>query len=236
MGEEILVLVLKLVCVDSNRNHFSIDDLAVLQCISSTVKQHTCNILASTECHERVCQNTLGLLGYHNDKPVNKLRLRATQEDLPIHAEVMLRTFIQTKRFLASQDKVAKEKFIDMINEFTSQTALKSFTPSHTWTNAMGTETIIFLMTLVDNKSAEMRLLGCYYIFYFIMHHYNQKKRSLSGCILNNVSFRDIVIDKTNELRKDLRNTISRMPFGFTEKLMRILSYVNTRLSKLNGP
>jgi hypothetical protein len=235
MGEEVLVLVLKLTCVDSNRNHFTINDLALLQCVSSTVKENACNIRSSTECHEKVCQNTLGLLGYGNTKPVKKLRLHASEEDLPIHGDVMLRTFIQTKRFLASQDKVTKEKFINMINEFTSETALKSFTPSHSWSNDSSTSTIRFLMDLANNKVVEMRLLGCYYTFYFIMHLYNQKKRSLSGCILSNASFRDIVIDKTNKIRKDLRNTISRMPFGFIEKLMRILSYVNTRLSKLNG-
>lgn len=235
MGEEVLGLVLKLTCVDSNRNHFTLDDLAVLQCVSTSVRTKTYDILENTVCQEQVCLNTLVSLGYHNTKPMNKLRFHSTEGDLPIHGAVMLRTFIQTKRFLAcdTSDKVIKEKFVDTINEFTSHTALKTFTPSHTWTNAIGKETILFLMTLVDNKSTEMRLLGCYYIFYFIMHHYNQKKRSLNGCVLNNASFRKIVIDKTNELRKDLRNTISMMPFGFNEKLLRILSYVNTRLIKI---
>lgn len=235
MDEEVLGLVLKLARVDSNRNHFTLDDLAVLQCVSTSVRTKAHDILENTLCQEQVCSNTLVLLGYHNSKPMKKLRFRSTEGELPIHGEIMLRTFIQTKRFLASgiSDQVIKDKFVNYINEFTSKTALKTFTPSHTWTNAMGKETILFLMTLVDNKTVEMRLLGCYYIFYFIMHHYNQKKRSLNGCVLNNANFRDIVIDKTNELRKDLRNTISMMPFGFIEKLLRILSYVNTRLMKI---
>lgn len=235
MGEEVIGLVLKLARVDSNRNHFTLDDLAVLKCVCKSIRTKTRDILENTLCQEQVCSNTLVSLGYYNSKPMNKLRFRPTEGDLPIHGEIMLRTIIQTKRFLTSDtsDKVIKENFVNTINEFTSKTALKTFTPSHTWTNAIGKETILFLMTLVDNKSTEMKLLGCYYIFYFIMHHYNQKKRSLSGCVLNNANFRDIVIDKTNELRKDLRNTISMMPFGFIEKLLRILSYVNTRLMKI---
>jgi hypothetical protein len=188
-----------------------------------------------------VWKNTSRFLGFRDDKTIETLRITNDKKEakhLPIHAKVMLRTLIHTRRFLAGDisDKVAKEKFINMMNEFTSQTALNTFTPSHSWSNDIIPHTIRFLMELANNKFVEMRLLGCYYTFYFIMHLYNQKKRSLSGCILSNASFRDIVIDKTNEVRNDLRNTISRMPYGFIEKVIRILSYVNTRLSKLNGP
>lgn len=54
MGEDMLVLVMKMARVEPARNKFGIDDCAILKCVSKSVKEQANDILSNKDCVEKV--------------------------------------------------------------------------------------------------------------------------------------------------------------------------------------
>lgn len=253
MGEDMLVLVMKMARVEPARNKFGIDDCAILKCVSKSVKEQANDILSNKDCVEKVWRNTMVFLGYRDDTIAKQLGIdtlthcqgiipkkyakdpNETKEDrILFHPEVVMNTFIRTRRLLfaieRSKSSKPQQKLVELLNELTSKVATNAFLPRYRWTFSSQVLTMRALLNLCEGGGKEMKMLGCFFAFYFIsncmkFHHHQDS-------ILGQIKFRNIVIAKADNIKTDLRNGISMMPYGFTEKIMRCLAHTSSKLKK----
>lgn len=256
MGEDMLVLVLKFARVNEERNRLGVDDYAVLQCVSKSVANAAKDIVEEKDCIQKAWRNTAFSLGYDSDFAIRSLGLgelphcrgdipkkgaknnmpqdkpKVTDDTLLVNSEIVLRTFIKARRLLSTMDynSVSKKKLVQLLNELTSKVAQDTFLSPWRWSFGSQSKTIRALMNLFESRFIEMRVLGCYFAFYFIS--LGLKLRNVPDNILSQIRFREVVIAKTASVREDLRNDITKMPFGFTEKIIRMLSMINNKLRK----
>lgn len=256
MGESILVLVLKLASVDEDRNRLGIEDYAVLQCVSKSVAKEAKDITDCKECMQKAWMNTAFFLGYDSDFAMRSLGLTCsthclggksdktatssttsntskTSNELVVDGMIVLKTFIKTRRllFTLESDETSKHKLVSLLNELTSKIAHDTFSPSWEWSIGSQTKTISSLINLHSSRCIELRVLGMFFTFYFISLILKDK-RLKTTCILANQGFRETAIAQSFRLRADLRNQITMLPFGFTEKFIRTLTFINGNLQK----
>lgn len=256
MGEDILVLALKLASVNEDRNRLGIEDYAVLQCVSKSVAKEAKDITECKECMQKAWMNTAFFLGYDSDFAMRSIALdysthylggksdktasssatsttSKTSNELVVDGVVVLRTFIRIRRLLLTleSDKTSKVKLVSLLNELTSKIAKDTFSPSWDWSIDSQTKTVRSLLNLHSSRCIELRVLGMFFTFYFISLILKDK-RLKTTCILANQGFRETVIAQSFRLRADLRNQITMLPFGFTEKFIRTLTFINGNLKK----
>lgn len=255
MGEDLLVLVMKMARVEPARNKFSIDDCAILKCISKSVQEQSNDILSNKDSLGTVWRNTLVHLGYNNNEAIlqqiglNTLTqcpsitqkknakdpVENSKEDrILFHPEVVIRTFIRTKRLLLAMEKSnsikPQHKLVALLNELTSKVATNAFLPRHLWTLSSQWMTMRALLNLCEGPCKEMKMLGCFFAYHFLSNCLKIRHRPDS--LLSQARFRHVVIAKADEIKYDLRNGISMLPYGFTEKIMRCLSHTSSALRK----
>lgn len=263
MGEDMLVLVLKLARVNEERNRLGVDDYAVLQCVSKNVAAAAKDIVDNKECVQKAWRNTAFFMGYDSDFAIKSLGLgqlahcrgeiprkgakakairtstNDTQDvekaDLLVNAEVVLRTFIRVRRLLYTiniEDRrsCSKTKLVELVNELTSKVAQNIFVPQWQWSISSQCKTIKALMNLVETRITELRVLSCFFTFYFIS--LSLKLGNVPDNILSHRSFRDVVIARTASAKDELRNKITMVPFGFSEKMIRLMTTINSKLRK----
>lgn len=257
MGEDFLVLVLKLARVNEDRNRLGIDDYAVLQCVSKGVAKEAKDIIDNNDCMQKAWRNTAFFLGFDSDFAIKTLNggehlphcrsdmkyakkhttgkikeLLSINDELVVDAKIVISMFIKTRRLLYTLEtrKPSKGKLVQLLNELTSKIAQDTFSLPATFTISSQSKTIRSLMNLLDSRLIEMRVLACFFTFYFISLCLKIKNKQDS--ILNNQGFRNTVIAKVASIKVDLRNQITLIPYGFTEKLFRALTLLGNSLKK----
>lgn len=256
MGEDILVLTLKLARVDENRNRLGVDDYAVLQCVSKSVAKQAKDVIENTECMQKAWRNTAFFLGFDSDFPIKSLGLGhqshcggdlmyshenmkkikpqkiSSSNELVVDANVVMRTFIKVRRllFTLETNDNSKKKLVNLLNELTLKVAKDTFSPRWTWNLEAQTNTIRSLLNCFKSRHIELRVLAGFFTFYCISLCLELKRSET--CILCNQRFRETAIASATSTRADLREKITLLPYGFTEKIMRILTLVSNKLNK----
>lgn len=250
MSDDMLVLVLKLTRENKQYNHFGIDDISALRCVSKTINKELDDILDVKKQLKRVWRNTAGFLGFDSDYFLTQIGVRDLQscnniktcDDKvvlnSIHGQTLIRTVIKVRRLVFKIQKnynpqESKVKLATLLNELTFKTASQTFTKSTTL--KIQSHTIQTLIILCASSILEMRILGCYYTYYYLFHLYKYTKvvNELYNSVLASDVIKRTAIDRATKLKEELRNEIMMLPYGFIEKIIRLLGQTSNALKHI---
>jgi hypothetical protein len=214
-------------------NIYSLEDVAVMQCVSSEIKRELDAVYKNDEKTNELCKKTSTDLGCSMEKELSNKSL--------LNRVLYLKYMVQLTRYY-NDDPVknhkTKDKLVSFLSEFTLHNCMNIFTKvsNVTVTEQSSTITELLRFTHNDNKNMASKIIAIYLIYYFISKLYKRNGsifiKNRNACILGCIEFRFTCISKANEVIHTLKNEITLLPYTFIDKVIRLVRETSRNLAQ----
>lgn len=157
-------------------------------------------------------------------------------QDNTIHMPLLIKLLTVIRRVYDVRCKpceTALQKVLKELTETASQMMFLSWKdlPVETQSN-----TVKVFIDLMHHDKDSIRVIACYLMYYFILKLCKRNTEDFltsDRCILSIPSMKFIITRKAMEMTHSLRTQVFYFPYGFIEKLIRILNSTRREIAKL---
>jgi hypothetical protein len=214
-------------------NIYSLEDVAVMKCVSKEVKTELDAIYKKDEKINQLCNNTSKNLGCTDTKNLPNKSL--------LNRVLYLQYMVQLTRYYnddTMKSHKKRDKLVWFLNEFTLHNSMKVFTKFTNVSIDEQTNTMNELLryTSIDNRNMASKVISVYLAYYFISKLYKRNGslfiKNRKTCILASNNFRLTCISKANEVTFTLKHEITLFPYTFIDKVIRLVRETSRSLTQ----